>query len=116
MKKVIKLEEVAMFGLSVLMFAQTGFTWWLPALLLVPDISIIGYGISDRLGALLYNLCHHKGTAFVVYAAGYLAEERYFQLAGAILFGRSSMDRIFGYDLKYANSFNRTHLGRIGQK
>jgi hypothetical protein len=35
------------------------------------------------------------------------------QLAGVILFGHSSMDRIFGYGLKYSDSFQHTHLGML---
>lgn len=106
-----------MFLLSILMFGQTSFAWWLfPALLFVPDLSMLGYGINNRIGSLLYNFFHHKGTAIVIYGAGFIAEERYLELAGVILFGHSSMDRIFGYGLKYSDSFKRTHLGRIGQK
>lgn len=117
MKYIIRLEELGMFLLSILMFAQTGFVWWwFPALLLVPDISIIGYAISNRTGAIVYNILHHKGIAIFMYAVGYLAEERYLELAGAILFGHSSMDRLFGYGLKFFDSFRHTHLGSIGKK
>jgi len=33
-----------------------------------------------------------------------------------ILFGHSSMDRIFGYGLKTNQGFKFTHLGTIGNK
>lgn len=36
------------------------------------------------------------------------------QLAGLILLGHSSLDRVLGYGLKYADSFKHTHLGWIG--
>lgn len=35
-------------------------------------------------------------------------------LAGVILFAHASMDRIFGYGLKYADDFKHTHLQEIG--
>jgi hypothetical protein len=37
------------------------------------------------------------------------------QLAGLILFGHSSMDRVLGYGLKYSDSFQHTHLGMLGK-
>lgn len=115
MQKIIRLEETAMFLLSMVMFHATGFAWWLyPALLLLPDVSMLGYQCNNRFGAFLYNLFHHKGIAITVFGTGYLLEERYLELAGAILFGHSSMDRIFGYGLKHTDSFNNTHLGPIG--
>lgn len=117
MKKIIKLEELGMFLLSILMFSKTGFVWWwFPALLLVPDISMLGYAVNSRWGAYSYNIFHHKGIAVLVYAGGFLAGQPYLELAGAILFGHSSMDRILDYGLKYTDSFKRTHLGRIGKK
>ncbi|MDZ7681136.1 MAG: DUF4260 domain-containing protein [Fodinibius sp.] len=115
MKHIIKLEEAALLFLSVLLFTQTGFAWWLfAALLLVPDISMVGYGLNNRFGAFLYNIFHHKGIAILVYGIGYLIEDRYLELAGVILLGHSSMDRMFGYGLKFADSFKHTHLGKIG--
>ena len=36
--------------------------------------------------------------------------------AGTILLGHSSLDRVFGYGLKYPDSFKATHLGMIGRK
>lgn len=117
MKRVIKLEELGMFLLSILMFAEAGFAWWLfPALLLLPDISMIGYAMNNRIGAFCYNLFHHKGIAILVFAVGYFAQVPLLFLTGAILFGHSSLDRIFGYGLKFADSFQNTHLGPIGKK
>ena len=36
-----------------------------------------------------------------------------FQLPGIILFGHASMDRIFGYGLKFSDNFKHTHLGNL---
>jgi hypothetical protein len=38
------------------------------------------------------------------------------ELAGVILFSHSSMDRMFGYGLKYTKGFAYTHLGTIGKQ
>lgn len=110
MKNIIKLEELGMFLPSLLMFLHSGFAWWwFLVLLLAPDISMTGYGISNRHGALFYNLFYHKNAAVLVFGIGYLAGEQYLKLMGAILFGYASMDRIFGYGLKFTDSFNHAH-------
>ena len=36
-------------------------------------------------------------------------------LLGIILFGHASMDRVFGYGLKFGDNFHHTHLGWIGK-
>ena len=117
MKRVIILEEIAMFGLALFAFASMDFSWWLfPALLLAPDISMIGYAAGNRFGAILYNIFHHKALAVCIFICGFYLQSNWIQLAGIILFAHSSMDRIFGYGLKYTDGFTHTHLGLIGNK
>jgi len=112
MKNLIRLEEAAMLGLSIYLFSVMPYPWWMyAALFLAPDISILGYLVNNKVGAFTYNLFHHKGVAIVVYLAGLYGANGPLQLAGLILFGHSSMDRLFGYGLKYASSFKDTHLG-----
>lgn len=51
MNRLIKFEELAMFGFSIYLFNQTEFTWWwFPALILLPDIGMLGYLISTSDG------------------------------------------------------------------
>ena len=112
MKNSLKLEELAMFGLSILLFSRTSFEWWwFPALLLLPDVSMIGYLFSTRTGAIIYNLFHHKGIAILILAIGLTIQNEWLELMGIILFGHAAMDRIFGFGLKYPDSFKHTHLG-----
>jgi len=117
MKNIIKLEELGMFVLSIYLFNQLHFAWWwFLLLLLAPDISAIGYTINNRTGAILYNFFHHKGIAIVVYLSGIYFQNENIEFAGLILFAHSSMDRIFGYGLKYFEGFKFTHLGNIGKQ
>jgi hypothetical protein len=117
MKSIIKFEEVAMFGLALVAFAETDLALWLfPALLLTPDISMVGYLANSRVGAVLYNIFHHKALAVCIYVAGVYLKSEWIQLAGIILFAHSSMDRAFGYGLKYKEGFAHTHLGLIGNQ
>jgi len=112
MERTLKLEEAAMFGLSIYLFAQTDLAWWwYLALILVPDIGMLGYLSGPKVGAITYNLFHHKGIALVLLCLGWYLSNDWLTLSGIILFGHSSMDRIFGYGLKYPDNFKHTHLG-----
>lgn len=116
MKTTLKLEELALFGLSIYLFTRLDFAWWyFPALILLPDIGMIGYAFGTRIGALIYNLFHHKGLAVIILLLGYWIGNDWVALIGIILFGHASMDRIFGYGLKYPDHFKNTHLGVIGE-
>jgi hypothetical protein len=69
--------------------------------------------VNNKVGAILYNTIHHKGLAIVVCVLGWYAGNDWIQLAGLILFGHSSMDRMLGYGLKYFSGFKQTHLGDL---
>jgi hypothetical protein len=84
-------------------------------LFLLPDIGMLGYLVNPNVGAMSYNLLHHKGVAILVYFAGYFLVIHELTLFGIVLFGHSSFDRIFGYGLKFFNNFKHTHLGWIGE-
>lgn len=116
MKNIIKLEELAMFGLSIFLFSQTDFVWWMYLILiLTPDIGMLGYAINTKVGALTYNIFHHKAVALVVLGLGWYLSHGWLELSGIILFGHASMDRIFGYGLKFDDHFKHTHLGWLEQ-
>ena len=76
---------------------------------------MIGYLASPRLGAWTYNLIHHKGVSVVLYISGVLHSVPWLMFAGTLLLGHSSLDRVFGYELKYEDNFQNTHLGSVGR-
>ena len=117
MKNILKLEEAAMFALCVfiLLSGDTAW-WWYLILILGPDISMLGYLAGNKIGAACYNLFHHKGIAVAVIVCGFLLPNILVQVIGIVLFGHSSMDRMFGYGLKTGEGFKYTHLGIIGKK
>ncbi|PNQ75123.1 DUF4260 domain-containing protein [Hanstruepera neustonica] len=116
MKNLLKLEEFAMFGLGILAFNQLHYPWWwFLVLLLTPDIGMLGYLINSKVGAFTYNLCHHKGLAIIIYIIGVAYNNDLIQLIGIMVFSHASLDRIFGYGLKYNSSFQNTHLGKVGK-
>ena len=116
MKYTLKLEELFVFGLSIFLFSKLDFAWWwYLVLLFTPDISMLGYLVNAQVGALTYNFVHHKALGIMFYILGSVIPNPALQLAGVIIFGHSSMDRILGYGLKYPDSFQHTHLGMIGK-
>lgn len=61
-----------MFGLAIYLnsfLPFAGRVFW--ALFLLPDMGMLGYLVNTRVGAITYNLCHHKGIAVACYLAGY---------------------------------------------
>src|SRR2546421_712986 len=106
MKLILRLEELGMLLLSIWLFSFLPFAWWwYPVLILVPDLSMIGYVFNNKMGAITYNVAHHKGIAIGFYILGQYVQNDWIQLSGLILFGHSSMDRMLGYGLKYFSGF-----------
>ena len=116
MKNLLRLEELLQFLLSVYLFNQLDYAGWLyAAWFLAPDIGMLGYLLSPKVGAWTYNISHHKGLAIATYLAGTLAHIPAVAFGGILLFGHSAFDRVFGYGLKFEDDFKHTHLGRIGK-
>lgn len=116
MNNLLKLEECSLFGLSLFLFSQLDYGWgWYALLFLAPDLSMVGYLANPQVGAWTYNLVHHKGLAVAIYVLGALLSVPWLMFVGTILLGHSSLDRVFGYGLKYPDAFQNTHLGRIGR-
>lgn len=113
---VLRLEAIALFVAGVLLYLQlNGNALWLLPLLLVPDLSMIGYLAGPRAGAIGYNLFHNLALAIVTLAIGWFAGIAPLALAGAIFLAHVGMDRTLGYGLKLPTDFRDTHLGRIGR-
>ena len=115
MTTILKLEELLMFALGAYLFSLLGLSWWwFFGLLLTPDIGAIGYLFNPKIGAMGYNIFHHKGLAILIYFIGIYFEIELLKLTGVVLFSHASIDRVFGYGLKYFDNFKNTHLGNIG--
>jgi Domain of unknown function (DUF4260) len=122
----LKLEEFFLFMLALFLFSGLDYGWgWYALPFLTPDLSALSYLANPHLGAWTlrhaqgnaYNLIHHKGVAVAFYILGSLLSVPWPMFAAlcAILLGHSSLDRVFGYGLKYSDAFQNTHLGRIGR-
>src|SRR3954468_10302586 len=103
---VLRLEGLCFFLLSFYMYNNLHGNWILfVALLLVPDISMIGYLKDNKLGSILYNLMHNYILALLIIAGGlFVFNNALISQLGVILFAHVSFDRLFGYGLKYPSN------------
>lgn len=115
MKWLVRVEEAALAVLAGFLFISLGYPWWwLVVLFVVPDASMVGYAAGPRVGAIVYNVVHHRGVAIAVILAGAVLGNPSVEAVGLLLFFHSSVDRMLGYGLKHFDSFGDTHLGPIG--
>ncbi len=107
--------EQAAIGLA----AASAFIWlghgWLTFLLfiLLPDLSMLGYLVGPRVGAVTYNAAHTWLTPVTLVAVALLGFP--WALPAALIFAAHiGIDRAIGYGLKLPSGFKNTHLGTIG--
>ena len=112
----LRAEGLATFAAGLAGFLFLGLPWWAFLLLLiVPDVSMVGYVRGPRVGAIVYNVAHDLATGVAIAGVGLAIGIVPVAAAGAILVAHSGMDRMAGYGLKLPSSFKDTHLGRIGR-
>jgi hypothetical protein len=112
----LRIEGAAAFVAGLALFGWLGGPWLLAVpLLLLPDVSMLGYLHGPRLGAVTYNLAHTWAAGLAVVGIGWAASSTAMLILGAILIAHVGMDRAMGYGLKLPTSFRDTHLGRIGR-
>ena len=105
------MTAIAIYFLSKYNLGLSVWTWVI--LFFTPDIGMLGYLVNSRFGAVTYNLFHHKGIAIAVLGLGILINNDNLIAAGILLFAHSFFDRIWGYGLKFPDSFKNTHLGSL---
>jgi len=111
----LRAEGLAVAAAALLAYAPTGAPWWLiPALFLVPDLSMLGYLAGNRVGAWTYNLAHTAPLPVALLAAGLGWDVPTLTVAGAVGLVHVGLDRLLGYGVKYDHGFGHTHLGING--
>ena len=115
MKVALKLEELTQLLFSAYLFSLLPFAWWIyPVFILAPDISLIGMLAGKRIGAITYNLIHHKAIGLSAYMIGSLLGIPLLSLVGIVLFGHSSFDRMVGLQLIDVKAQSESDLESIG--
>jgi hypothetical protein len=112
----LRAEGVAALAAGLAGFLFLGLPWWAFLLLLVvPDVSMVGYVRGPRVGAIAYNVAHDLATGAAMAGLGLALGSAPLAAIGAVFVAHSGMDRMMGYGLKLPSSFKDTHLGRIGR-
>ena len=116
MNLLLRLEGLCYAIAALLIYWQQGFSWWiLAALILVPDLSMLGYLAGRRVGALCYNVVHATPLAWALLIFAYSTNNSLALAIALIWFTHIGIDRALGYGLKYATGFKDTHLGSMGK-
>ncbi|GFZ76758.1 hypothetical protein GCM10010978_18070 [Compostibacillus humi] len=100
--------------ISIYFYDQNQYSWFLFFILLfAPDISILGYLINKKVGAVFYNVFHTYSVPIAVILFSLIFANSLFVSIGLIWTAHIGMDRLFGFGLKYTTDFKDTHLNRI---
>ena len=115
-QRLLHLEALVTLVASITLFFFFGGELWMFAVLFfAPDLSLVGYVASRKVGAVLYNAVHSYAPQAVLAVAGVLTGLAMLWQVALILAAHAAFDRSLGFGLKYAAGFRHTHLGPIGK-
>jgi hypothetical protein len=116
MTLLLRLEHAAMALAALVAFQLSDGNWWLfAALILTPDLSMIGYLVNPKVGARAYNTVHGWFAPVILWLIALAAGSPLLTQLAIILAAHIAIDRTLGYGLKHESGFQDTHLGRIGR-
>ena len=115
-RMLLRVEGLALFAAAVAAYIWHGGPWWLfVVLFFAPDLSFLAFLGGPRRGALVYNAVHTTLGPIGLFAIGIAGGWTWAPSVALIWAAHVGFDRAAGYGLKYATSFQATHLGRIGR-
>jgi len=115
-RQLLRAEGLAICVAStILYFLFGGQLWMFAVLFFAPDLSLVGYAVNKKTGAVLYNAVHSYVLHAALAVAGVLAGLPILWQVALVFASHAAFDRSLGYGLKYAAGFHHTHLGRIGK-
>jgi hypothetical protein len=110
----LRLEGVALLVGTIVVYFDQGYAWWLLIILaLAPDLSMVGYLVGARVGAITYNAAHTSVFPVALGTAGVLAGSGVAIELALIWLAHIGADRALGYGMKYSTGFKDTHLQRV---
>lgn len=113
-RRLLHLEGLAIAVGSLVLYFDAGFGWLLLlALVLAPDLSMLGYLGGPRLGSLAYDLVHTYVWPLTLGVIGVVSGYETALQVALIWAAHIGLDRFLGYGLKYPTGFKDTHLQRI---
>jgi hypothetical protein len=109
---VLRLENAAIALFCIWAYVQLGGAWWwFVGLFLLPDLSMVGYLLGNRVGATSYNLFHTHSLPIGLFVLGMVLSSDFVMQCGVVWFFHIAFDRAVGYGLKRSTGFKHTHIG-----
>ena len=110
----LRFEGLALLLVTVALYHGIEGSWLMFGLLfLAPDLSLLGYLGSQRLGAAAYNLVHTEIFPLALGFAGIVLPHRLAGVVALIWLAHIGFDRVLGLGLKYPTTQKDTHFGRL---
>jgi hypothetical protein len=110
----LRAEGAIIFGTSLLFYGEIRDSWILfVALVLVPDLSMLGYLLGVRFGTAIYNLFHTLVAPLLLIAFSIFCQHFWLLPYGLIWTAHIGIDRLLGFGLKYPTRFQDTHFQRL---
>jgi uncharacterized protein DUF4260 len=110
----LRAEGFAIAVAAIVLYFHADYPWWLlVAIVLVPDVSMVGYLAGSTIGALAYNAAHTYSLPVALAAIGLIVDADTAVQLGLIWLTHIGVDRAIGYGLKYPTDFKDTHLQRV---
>ena len=107
-------EGLTIAVVAIALYFHFDYPWWLLlALVLAPDLSMVGFAAGPRAGSAAYNVAHTSVLPVVLAGVGVLADSTWPVQVGLIWLTHIGIDRAIGYGLKYPTAFKDTHLQRV---
>ncbi len=114
-RRLLKIETVNAI-VPFLLFRPSHQSWWLVALILVPDVLMLGYVGGTKLGAACYNLAHSQTVPILLCLAALEWHHPLLLPWGSLWLAHIGLDRALAFGLKYDTDFQHTHLGDQADK
>ena len=110
----LRAEGGILFGASLLLYGEIRGGWILfVVLVLVPDLSMLGYLLGVRFGTAIYNLSHALVAPFLLITLSIFYKQFWLLPYGLIWSAHIGIDRLLGFGLKYPTRFQDTHFQRL---
>ena len=110
-RPLLRLEGATVLIVSLLLYRWSHASWLQFTLLfLLPDLSMLGYAVNNRAGAITYNFVHTYVGPLVLAAYSFGSNRPAIVSLSFIWIAHIGFDRMLGFGLKYPTRFKDTHL------
>jgi len=108
---VLRIEGLVLLTLALVLYGAQEESWWLfLALLVAPDLGLLGLLFGKRVGAVTYDLTHNYLPPGALAVLGIVMGTDLLTTVAIVWFAHIGMDRALGLGLQYPDGSGRTHL------